>query len=139
MTEKSKDMRNKAHGGKLKTDREPKQEEKEYLSLKEVAAMSGVSYGVVKRDIDQGNLSAYHIGRKYFVARAAAVAYRQAHPGAGQVEGYTIHQIMEKIPVSYGFLIELVKTKKLPAVKVGRQYIVPYAAFDAFLAENKTK
>lgn len=101
--------------------------------------MSGVSYGAVKRDIDHGNLPAYHIGRKYFVAREAAAVYTQAHPGNGHIEGYTIRQIMEKIPLSYAFLIEQVKSKKLPAVKVGRQYIVPYEAFDAFLAENKTK
>ena len=137
MTEKSRGARGRANVCKTKTSKDLKQEEKEYLSLKEVAAMSGVSYGAVKRDIDHGSLSAYHIGRKYFVAKDAAAAYSLVHQGEGQAEGYTIRQIMEKIPLSYAFLIELVKTKKLPAVKVGRQYIIPYDAFAAFLAENK--
>lgn len=139
MTEKSRGVKDRAYRAKMKAGKGLKQEEKEYLSLKEVSAMSGLSYGAVKRDIDHGNLSAYHIGRKYFVDREAAALYSQAHPGKGHIEGYTIRQIMEKIPLSYAFLIDLVKSKKLPAVKVGRQYIVPYEAFDAFLAENKTK
>ena len=110
---------------------------KEYLTLKEVAAISGVSYGTVKRDIDQGHLSAYHIGRKYFVPKEDAAYYQNKYRGNANVEGYTIGQIMEKLPLSYAFLIDLIKTGKLSAVKVGRQYIIPYAAFDAFMAENK--
>lgn len=112
-------------------------QEKEYFSLKEVAAMSGVSYGTVKRDIDHGVLAAYHIGRKYFVAKDQALAYGQQHQHAQGAEGYTIQQIMAKIPLSYAFLVELVKTKKLEAIKVGRQYIIPYDVFDAFMEQNK--
>lgn len=111
---------------------------KEYLSLKEVAALSGVRYGAVKRDIDHGVLAAYHIGRKYFVETAAAEVYSQSHQGESKAEGYTIRQIMEKLPLSYAFLVEQIKTKRLPAVKVGRQYIIPYEAFEAFMQENKT-
>ncbi len=132
MTGKRKDT-----GKKANLSQDISETGKEYLSLKEVAAMSGVSYGTVKRDIDHGVLSAYHIGRKYFVEREDAALYGKVHQGSLRAEGYTIRQIMEKIPLSYAFLVDLVKTKKLPAVKVGRQYIIPYEAFDAFMAENK--
>lgn len=137
MTEKSRGAKARAHGGKTKASMALKQEEKEYLSLKEVSALAGTSYGTVKRDIDHGLLSAYHIGRKYFVPRDAAALYAETHQKQGVTEGYTIRQIMEKIPLSYAFLVDLVKTGKLPAVKVGRQYIIPYGAFDTFMAENK--
>ena len=123
--------------GKIKKTQENTESGKEYLTLKEVAAMTGVSYGTVKRDIDHGDLPAYHIGRKYFVEREQANLYQQQHQGHIAVEGYTIQQIMEKIPLSYAFLVELIKQKKLPAVKVGRQYIIPYDVFDAFMAQNK--
>ena len=53
--------------------KEMKQEAgKEFLSVREVAAMSGYSYGTIKRAIEQGKLSAYRIGRKFFIDAAAA-------------------------------------------------------------------
>ncbi len=132
MTGKTRNGRN-----KVKVSQDAGHQEKEYLSLKEVSAMSGIGYGAVKRDIERGVLPAYHIGRKYFVERDAAALYEKTQQRGGKAEGYTIRQIMEKLPLSYAFLVELIKTKKLPAVKVGRQYIIPYEAFDAFMAENK--
>ena len=51
------------------------------------------------------------------------------------VAGYTIAQLMEKIPLSYAFLMELIKSKKLPAVKVGRQYIISEETFQQFMEE----
>ena len=108
-----------------------------YYSLKKVAELSGASYGTVKRDIDNGRLSAYRIGRKYFVAQETAQYYRDHVRSNQQVKGYTIQQLMAKIPLSYAFLMDLIKTKKLVAVKVGRQYIIPYEVFHAFMEENK--
>ncbi len=113
------------------------EKESEYYSLKKVAELSGASYGTVKRDIDHGRLSAYRIGRKYFVAKEEACYYRDHVRNHLQVKGYTIQQLMEKIPLSYAFLMDLIKTKQLAAVKIGRQYIIPYDVFDRFMEDNK--
>ncbi len=112
---------------------------KEYLTLKEVAEETGLSYGTIKRDIDRGKLPAYRIGRKYFIGYAIMEAYRKDRRPFKNVEGYTIQDLMGKIPLSYAFLIEMIKEKKLEAVKVGRQYIIPYATFDAFMENRKVE
>lgn len=114
-----------------------KKVEKEYFTLKEVAETIGASYGTVKRDIDQGNLPAYRIGRKYFVGKADVMNYRMEIHNRRNVNGYTIQELMEKIPLSYAFIVELIKSKKLEAVKVGRQYVVPYETFDSFMEEKR--
>ena len=109
----------------------------EFFTLKQVAEKSGTSYGIVKRDIDRGNLSAYRIGRKYFIAKAEMEKYIGTTAQKRGIEGYTIREIMERIPLSYAFLMDLVKTGKLPAVKVGRQYIVPKDDYEAFIRAKK--
>ncbi len=110
---------------------------KDYLSLKEVAEICGVSYGTIKRDIENGKLPAYRIGRKYFIAKNDVDTYSSLMAEKRGVRGYTIQELMERIPLSYAFLMDLIKTKKLAAVKVGRQYVVPYEAFEAFMKNRK--
>ena len=114
-------------------------QEHAYYSLKKVAELSGISYGTVKRDIDHGRLCAYRIGRKYFVAKDEANYYRDHIRKYQQVKGYTVQQLMQKIPLSYAFLMDLIKTNKLAAVKIGRQYIIPYETFNQFMENNKIK
>ena len=112
-------------------------EAKDYLTLKEMAQNTGCSYGMIKRDIDLGALPAYRIGRKYFVSTAEAESYIRNTRKREGVTGYTIKDLMEKLPLSYAFLVDLIKTKKLQAVKVGRQYVVPKEVFDVFMKDNK--
>ncbi|MCR6546087.1 helix-turn-helix domain-containing protein [Dehalobacterium formicoaceticum] len=111
--------------------------EKEFFTLKEVAEAIGASYGTVKRDIDHGNLPAYRVGRKYFVGKEDVVNYRTNMHERRNVNGYTIQELMEKIPLSYAFIVELIKSKKLEAVKVGRQYIIPFETFESFMKNKK--
>ena len=114
-------------------------EGKDYLTLKEMAQNTGCSYGMIKRDIDIGHLPAYRIGRKYFVSTAEAMAYIRNVRKKQDIIGYTIKDLMEMLPLSYAFLIELIKSKKLQAVKVGRQYVVPKEVFEGFMRENKVE
>lgn len=111
--------------------------EKEFFTLKDVAEKSGTSYGIVKRDIDKGNLSAYRIGRKYFIGRDEMSEYVKETTEKRGIEGYTIRDIMGRIPLSYAFIMDLIKTGKLPAVKAGRQYIIPKGEFEKFLEDKK--
>lgn len=111
--------------------------EKEFFTMKEVAERCGASYGIVKRDIDKGRLPAYRIGRKYFIAKDEMEKYVASVAEKRGIEGYTIQEIMQKIPLSYAFIMELIKSKKLPAVKVGRQYVVPKDEFENFLQNKK--
>ena len=111
--------------------------EKEYFTLKEVAEKSGTSYGIVKRDIDKGKLPAYRVGRKYFIAKEEMEDYLEKSRDTWGLEGYSIREIMEQIPLSYAFIMDLVKQEKLPAVKVGRQYIIPKDSFEEFMNKNK--
>ncbi|MBQ1502034.1 MAG: helix-turn-helix domain-containing protein [Firmicutes bacterium] len=48
--------------------------ENRYLTLKETAEMTHTAYATVKRDVDNGKLTAYKLGRKYFIAADAAAA-----------------------------------------------------------------
>ncbi|HHT63806.1 MAG: helix-turn-helix domain-containing protein [Bacillota bacterium] len=114
-----------------------KKVEKEFFTLKEVAEAIGASYGTVKRDIDNGILPAYRIGRKYFVGKEDVMNYRMDMHRRRNVNGYTIQELMEKIPLSYAFIVELIKSKKLEAVKVGRQYVIPYETFENFMKKKK--
>ncbi|MGI5891238.1 MAG: helix-turn-helix domain-containing protein [Bacillota bacterium] len=109
----------------------------EYLTLKETAKLSGTAYATVKRNIESGKLPAYHIGRKYFIKKEDAEAYLKDKEKHNNIDGYTIKEIMEIIPLSYAFIIELIRLKKLEAVKVGRQYIIPKSSFEEFIKNNK--
>ena len=73
----------------------PKQEksEKEFYTVKEIAANSGLSYGTIKRSIDHGDLPAYRIGRKYFIDKSAGDRFCKENYTSGQVEGYTLSLI----------------------------------------------
>lgn len=115
------------------------QGEAEYLTLKEMALLASMPYAKVKRDIETGELPAYHIGRKYFIKRADAQAYLEVKKSLQAIEGYTIKEIMEIIPLSYAFIMGLIREGKLEAVKVGRQYIVPTESFEAYVEANKAK
>ena len=111
--------------------------EKEFFTLKDVAERCGTSYGIVKRDIDKGILPAYRVGRKYFIARDEMDRYVSDAITKWGMEGYTIQDIMGRIPLSYAFVMELIKSGKLPAVKVGRQYVIPKGEFEKFMAHKK--
>ena len=111
--------------------------EKEFYTLKDVAEKCGTSYGIVKRDIDKGILPAYRVGRKYFIAKEEMDDYVADTVKKWGMEGYTIREIMSMIPLSYAFLMELIKSEKLSAVKVGRQYIVPKTEFEKFMDQKR--
>ena len=106
---------------------------REYLSVREVAEISGCSYGTVRRAIEAGNLAAYRIGRKFFIERQAAEEYSRQSGGRHGVEGYTIRELMERLSLSYAFISGLIKSGELPSVRVGRQYIVTEEAFRQFM------
>ncbi len=107
----------------IKKAEESNNDSKEFFSVREVAAMSGYSYGTVKRAIEQGNLAAYRIGRKFFIEAKEAEAYANLHQKQRPVEGYTIR--------------ELIKSGELKSRKIGRQYIVSEADFQTFLQKKR--
>ena len=118
--------------------KEMKQEAgKEFLSVREVAAMSGYSYGTIKRAIEQGKLSAYRIGRKFFIDAAAAEAYCQNFHKQKSAGGYTIRELMSKLSLSYAFVSELIKSGELKSCKMGRQSIVSEADFQDFMQKKR--
>jgi excisionase family DNA binding protein len=108
-----------------------------YLTLKEISQLATTPYATIKRDIEAGVLPAYKVGRKYFIATTDAEDYCRRQHNLRSIDGYTIREIMEIIPLSYAFTIELIRKGKLPAVKVGRQYIVSKTDFKNFLQEMK--
>ena len=111
--------------------------EKEFYTLKDVAERCGTSYGIVKRDIDKGVLPAYRVGRKYFIAREEMEEYVSEALGKWGMEGYTIRDILDRIPLSYAFIMDLIKSGKLGAVKVGRRYVIPKGEFERFMADKR--
>ena len=111
----------------------------EYLTLKQAAEMSGVSYATVRRDMENGRLAAYKVGRKYFVPAAAVESYGQRRREAAAIDGYTVRQLMEILPLSYAYIIELIKDGRLPAVKRGRNYIVAKRDLKRFLEQAQLK
>ena len=108
-----------------------------YLTLKEISCLAATPYATIKRDIEAGVLPAYKVGRKYFIAQDDAESYCQKQQTLRSIDGYTIREIMQIIPLSYAFTIELIRKGKLPAVKVGRQYIIPKTDFEHFLQKMK--
>lgn len=115
------------------------QDNRKYLTLKETSLYTKTAYATVKRDIESGLLPAYHVGRKYFVREEDAEKYRELKSPLKNIEGYTIRELMAIIPLSYAFIINLIQDKKLPALKVGRRYIIPREEFLRFIEERKTK
>ncbi|MEG1537159.1 MAG: helix-turn-helix domain-containing protein [Clostridiales bacterium] len=111
-------------------------ETEQYITLKELTELAQTPYATIKRDIDGGMLPAYKVGRKYFIAASAGEAYAKRKQIAGQVDGYCIKEIMEILPLSYAFVIELIKSGRLLAVKSGRRYIVPKTEFARFLRDS---
>jgi len=109
----------------------------EYIALKDAAAMSSIAYATIKRDIENGKLTAYRVGRKYFIHSDDIKVYSQNRKTLQKIQGYTIKQLMEMIPLSYAFIMELIHSGQLPAVKVGRQYIIPKTEFEAFIRTKK--
>lgn len=109
----------------------------EYLTLKQAAEETGASYATLRRDIEHGVLPAYKVGRKFFVTKDAVMAYGEHRRMVQAIDGYTIRQIMDILPLSYAYIIDLIKTGRLPAVKRGRSYIVAKTDLQAFIAESK--
>ena len=109
-----------------------------YMTLKQAAEEFDLSYTTLRRDAERRLLPAFRTGRKYFVERQAVQAYAQRCANGGHAaEGYTIKQIMEVLPLSYAFLIELIHSGKLRAYKCGRRYIIPQDALEEFLAASR--
>lgn len=109
----------------------------QYLTLQQTAELAGAAYATVRRDIDNGRLAAYKVGRKYFVESAAAAAYAGAKRELAATEGYSIKEIMEILPLSYAYVIELIKRGRLQAVKCGRRYIISQAELERFLEGSR--
>lgn len=109
------------------------EEKKAYLTLKQAAAISGHSYASLRREIENGRLPAFRAGRKYFIDPAVLAA------SPAQPPGYTIAQVMEILPLSYAFIIELIHSGRLSAYKQGRRYIIPPASLEAFLQEAEVR
>ena len=94
--------------------------EKKYLTLKETAVLTETAYATIKRDIDNGTLTAYKVGRKYFIAVQDA-------------ENYAIARSMEILPLSYAFIIDEIKQGRLKAIKCGRRFIIPNDELERYL------
>lgn len=108
-----------------------------YLTLKEISRLALTPYATIKRDIEAAILPAYKVGRKYFIRQEDAEVYCAKRQRLLAIDGYTIREIMDIIPLSYAFIIELIREGRLPAVKVGRQYKIPKEQFKQFLREMK--
>lgn len=111
--------------------------QRDYLSPAEVAKAAGVSYGTVKRAIDLGEISAYRIGRRFFIERGQAEEFCRKRAEGGGADGYTIRQLMAKLSLSYAYISELVKSGELKSRRVGRKYVVSEADFQAFMAAKR--
>ncbi len=111
--------------------------EKKYLTLKETAAKTNTAYATIKRDIDNGVIAAYKVGRKYFIAAEDAEDYALARRELASISGYTIKELMEILPLSYAFIIEEIKKKNLRAVKCGRRFIIPEQELERYLEDAK--
>ncbi|MBQ6808946.1 MAG: helix-turn-helix domain-containing protein [Firmicutes bacterium] len=105
----------------------------EYLTLKQAAEATDTSYATLRRDIENGVLPAYKVGRKYFITSAAAEIYGEKRRAVNSIDGYTIRQVMEILPLSYAYIIELIKNGRLPAVKRGRSYIIAKTDLQSFI------
>ena len=114
-----------------------KPEQKQYMTIREVSELSGLSYAAVKRDVDGGRLPAHRIGRKYLLPAAAAEDYIRSRRADREVDGYTIGELQQLLPLSYAFIIGLIHRGELPAVKQGRRYVVPKADLQRFLAQAR--
>ena len=112
-------------------------EEGKYITLKQAAALSHVAYAKLRRDIENGKLPAFRAGRKYFLDAEEVAAYARAAAVGRAAEGYTVRQVMQILPLSYAFLIEMIHDGRLQAVKRGRSYIIPRPALEAFLAASR--
>ena len=111
--------------------------ENRYLTLKETAEMTHTAYATVKRDIDNGNIPAYKVGRKYFIAAADAENYAACRRKLAAVKGYTIKELMNILPLSYAFIIDEIKKGNLPACKCGRRFIIPVEELEKYLEKAK--
>ncbi len=110
---------------------------KQYLTLKETAALTATPYATVKRDVDKGLLPAYKVGRKYFIAVPEAEHYAAAKRQLAAIKGRTIKEIMAILPLSYAFIIDEIKQGRLHAVKCGRRFIIPDEELERYLAAAK--
>ncbi len=98
--------------------------ENRYLTLKETAEMTHTAYATVKRDVDNGKLTAYKLGRKYFIAADAAADYAARRRKMAALDGYTVKELMEILPLSYAFIIGEIREGRLPAAKCGRRFLI---------------
>ena len=113
--------------------------EKKYLTLKETAVLTETAYATIKRDIDNGTLTAYKVGRKYFIAVQDAENYAIARRKLAAIKGHTIKEIMEILPLSYAFIIDEIKQGRLKAIKCGRRFIIPDDELERYLEAARIK
>ena len=57
--------------------------------------------------------------------------------GSATAVSYTHLDVYKRQPLSYAYIIELIKTGRLPAVKRGRSYIVAKTDLQAFIAQSQ--
>ena len=111
--------------------------EKRYLTLKETAALTKTAYATVKRDIDSGKLAAYKLGRKYFIAADDAAGYAARRRKIAALDGYSVKELMEMLPLSYAFIIGEIRAGRLPAAKCGRRFLIRREDLVAYLERAK--
>lgn len=104
-----------------------------YLTLKQAAEECGVTYAALRREIEKGVVPACRVGRKYFVSAASVAALREARRTPEET-CYTVRQVMEILPLSYAFVIELIRRGELKAVKRGRRYLIGQSELERFIA-----
>jgi len=109
----------------------------QYITLKETSVLTGAAYATLRREIDNGRLTAYKVGRKYFIPRQQAENYARQRRENAAIDGYTIRQLMNILPLSYAYIIDLIRSGKLQAVKQGRYYLIPKASLEAFLEKTR--
>ena len=107
--------------------------DKMFLTLKETAALTNTAYATIKREIDNGSLPAYKVGRKYFIAAEEAENYAITRRRLAEIQGHTIKELMNILPLSYAFIIEEIKTGRLQAYKCGRRFILPETELAKYL------
>lgn len=108
-----------------------------YLSLKQAAAKAGISYAALRREIEKGRLNACRVGRKYFISATEIDDFCLQQSTLIPENSYSIRQIMEILPLSYAFIIELIKSGRLHALRSGRRYLVPADELERFLQDSR--
>lgn len=128
---------------------------KEFLSIKEVCQLVGISRRTVYRLIEQGDLKKIKVGSRTLIKRSALNRllnnketgkaeipeqqindlneWKQA--GAFDIKDcYTINEVLEKYSISETALHNLIKRESIPKIKKGWYAYVPKPIIDKYLS-----